>query len=80
MDKDRTVICNIMSELLDNPDRSGIYPTSKAYDALENYIESVRVETLGWAYADACVHLDKNEDYRKLNVPEILNRALIDLA
>jgi hypothetical protein len=35
MDKDRTAICNIIGEMLDNPDGSGIYPTSRAFDKLE---------------------------------------------
>ena len=80
MDKDRTAICNIISEMLDNPGECEIYPTSRAYDALEKYIEGVRIEALGWSYADACVHLDKGEDYRQIEVPSILNRAIADLA
>jgi len=47
MDKDRTMICNIISEMLDNPDENGIYSTTKAYDALEKYIEGVRAEAIG---------------------------------
>ena len=51
MDKDRTAICKIMSDMLDNPDSSGIYPTSTAYTRLEHYIESVRAEAIGWTHA-----------------------------
>ena len=80
MDKDRTEICNIMSEMLDNPDEHGIYPTTKAYDALEKYIEGIRAEAIGWTHADACVSLDNGNDYRKIEVPSILERAMVDLA
>lgn len=45
MDQDRTAICNIVSKMLDNPDEYGIYPTTVAYQELEDYIESVRAET-----------------------------------
>jgi len=80
MDKDRTAICNIISEMLDNPDEHEIYPTTNAYDALEKYIEGVRAEAIGWTYADACVSLDKGQDYRQIEVPSILDRAISDLA
>lgn len=80
MDKDRTEICNIISEMLDNPGECEIYPTSKAYDALEKYIEGERIKAIGWAVADACIALDKGQDYRKIEVPSILARAMMDLA
>ncbi len=80
MDRDRTKICKIISEMLDNPDENGIYPTSTAYTKLELYIEAQRFEAIGWTYADACVTLDKGEDPRLQNVPNILERAKIDLA
>lgn len=79
MDKDRTTICNIISNMLDNPDQYGIYPTTKAFDELESYIEGVRTEAIGWTYADACISLDKGIDYRKITVPSILARAEVDL-
>lgn len=49
------------------------------FKELEAQIKSVFFKTLGWAYADACVALDKNEDYRKFTVPEIIERAKKDL-
>ena len=79
MDKDRTAICNIISDMLDNPDKHGIYPTSTAYTRLEHYIEGVRTEAIGWTHADACVALDKGKDPRLTNVPSILERAKKDL-
>ena len=78
-DKDRTAICNIISRMLDNPDEFGIYPTSTAYTELEHYIESVRAEAIGWTHADACITLDKGDDPRLIEVPEILSRARRDL-
>jgi len=80
MDKDRTMICNIISEMLDNPDENGIYSTTKAYDALEKYIEGVRAEAIGWTYADACISLDNKKDYRKIEPSSILERAMRNLA
>ena len=79
MKKDRTAICNVMSELLDNPDESGIYPTTKAYDALEAIVEGARVEAIGWTHADACCDLDNGKDPRKKEVPGMLERAFLDL-
>lgn len=80
MEKDRATICNIISEMLDNPNKDGIYPTTNAYDALEKYIEGARIEAIGWAHADACTTLDRGQDYRHVEVPRILERAIVDLA
>jgi len=80
MDKDRTAICNIISDMLDKPDDCDIYPTSTAYTRLEHYIEGVRAEAIGWTHADACVTLDKGQDPRTQNVPDILLRAKTELA
>ena len=30
MDKDRQVVCNIVSDMLENPDEHGIFPTTTA--------------------------------------------------
>lgn len=79
MDKDRTEICRIISQMLDNPDKHGIYPTSTAFTQLEHYIEGVRAEAIGWAHADACITLDKGGDPRTVEVPAILERAKADL-
>jgi len=43
MDKDRTEICNIISHMLDNPDKHGIFPTSTANTILRE---------LGWRQLD----------------------------
>lgn len=80
MDKDRTEIYNTISEMLDNPDKYGIFPTTECYDKLERYIEEVRIESLGWALAESCTTLDKGKDPRKSEIGEILERALVDLS
>ena len=80
MKKDRTVICNIVSEMLDNPGELGIYPTSTAYTRLEHYIEQQRAEAIGWTHADACSALDRGGEPRTQNVPEMYERAMLDLA
>jgi len=80
MDRDRTEICKIMSDMLDNPDKHGIYPTSTAYTRLEHYIEGVRAEAIGWMHANACVTLDRGGDPRTVDVPSILDQAKVDLA
>ena len=80
MDKDRKAICEIISRMLDNPDNHGIYPTSTAYATLEHYIEGVRAEALGWAHADACCTLDRGDDPRLSNIPDMLERAKNNLA
>jgi len=42
MEKDiRSRICQIISEMLDNPDKLGIYPTTECYDKLEEWIKEI---------------------------------------
>lgn len=79
MDKDRTAICKIVSEMLDSPDESGIFQTSTAYAELEALVQTARLEGLAWAHTDACVDLDEGRDPRQKVVPEMLNRAETDL-
>ena len=71
---DRSEICKIISEMLDNPDESGIYPTSTAFTKLELYIKQQKMECLGWCYGYCCNLLDKGEDPRIVEVPELLNQ------
>lgn len=79
MNKDRTAIFKIVSEMLDNPGECGIFPTTVAYDKLEALVQAARVEAIGWTHADACCDLDAGRDPRQKEVPEILARAKIDL-
>lgn len=79
MEKDRAEICKIISEMLDSPDDAGIYPTTRAYDKLEEYIHAQRMEALGWMHAEACVNADEGCDPRTREVPEIIGRMVDDL-
>ena len=48
-DRVRSVICELMSEMLDNPDDCGIYPTSRFMWRVETYILNLLAETRdGW--------------------------------
>ena len=80
MERDRAIICNIISTMLDDPDEHEIYPTSTAYTALEHYIEEARVVALGYAHAYMCSLLDKGIDPRLQEVPVFLEQAMKDLS
>ncbi len=49
---DRAKICEIISEMLDNPDDAGIYPTSTAYKKLAEYIQHERLQALGRTHGE----------------------------
>jgi len=38
----RTQICELMSDMLDNPDENGIYPTSEFLSKMEDYCIELR--------------------------------------
>ena len=80
MKRDRTAICKIISEMLDSPDKHGIYSTSIAYTKLEHYVEQERIIAVGWSHIDACITLDNGDDPRTVEVPSILERARKDLS
>ncbi len=77
--KDRTKICKIISNMLNNPNEHGIYPTDTAYSQLEMYMIQERVQVLGWMYAEACNALDRGEEIRTMEIPDILARMHKDL-
>ena len=79
MDKDRTKINEIISEMLENP-KNGIYPTATAYTKLELYIESERLRTIGWALGYVCIELERGNDPRLQNIPDLIGKAMKDLA
>ena len=41
---DRGAICAIISDMLDNPDEHGIYPTTIAFNRLEELVRKAREE------------------------------------
>ena len=79
MEKDRKEICKIISGMLDSPNEHGIFPTTTAYNLLEQYCDGIRAEAIGWTHTDACVSLDNDKDPREKSIPEMLERAKIDL-
>jgi len=79
MNRDRTAICAIISQMLDNPDEQGIYPTTRTFDELEALVHDERISALGWASAYFCTMLDAGKDLRQDVVPDMLSQALIDL-
>ena len=80
MDKDRTKICDVFSEMFDNEDDCGIFPTRVAYDKLEAYCEEIRKEVLDWMYEHACGSLDDGDDLREGLAMDILEDMKTDLA
>jgi len=60
----RSEICRLMSEMLDNPDKNGIYPTSKFMWEMETYILE-RLETAqhdDWLTGKLVIDLDGLDD------------------
>lgn len=78
-DRDRTEISRIIGDMLNNPDESGIYPTSTCFTRLEHYINKVRTEAIGWCHAEVCITLDAGKDPRTTEVPVLLSNAQKDL-
>jgi hypothetical protein len=60
----------------------GCEPKSEPCPTCQNKDTEIRKGAclaLGWMHAEACCSLDKGEDIRKQNVPELLERALEEL-
>ena len=76
---DRTMICSIISEMLDSPDEVGLYNTSTCFTKLEHYISQIRFESIGWCHAYCCTLLDDDFDPRTREVPRIIEDAKEDL-
>ena len=79
MNRDREIICEIISNMLGNPNKDKTYPVITAYNRLEFYIKSVRMEAIGWMYAYACIAADQERDIRLIEVPDIIDSALNNL-
>jgi len=75
----RSEICKLMSEMLDNPDKYGIYPTAKFMSRMEDFVLKIRHETLGWAWAKACGLLDAEIDPRQYDQANLIPDASVDL-
>lgn len=77
--RDRSNIYKIIEWMLFNPDEHGKYPTTETLDRLEQLIATIRFEAVGWAWAEACIRLDKGQDLRRSTIGELIDRAKIDL-
>ena len=73
--QDRAIICEIISEMLDNPDEYELYPTTRAYDRLEEYVKSVRTRAVRWAWIEACKQLDNGKDPREYDQSHLIERS-----
>lgn len=50
-----------------------------AVEPMEKLIDAVRAEAIGWTWAEACSQHDKGLDVRRQLVPELYEKALLDL-
>jgi len=75
----RTKICELMSEMLDNPDEHGIYPTSEFMSKMEDFCLELRHEAIGWTWAEACCLLDNDADPRKYEQGNLITDSARDL-
>lgn len=76
---DRDEIVKIFSEMFEGVNSHGIYPTSTAYAKFEFLLTRVRLEALGYSYAQACVLADRGTDIRLVSVPILISGALKNL-
>lgn len=77
--QDRSDIHNIIKWMFANDNEQGIFPTTETYNKFEELLKKVRIEALGWTWAEACVQLDKGEDPRKYEQPQLISRIERDL-
>lgn len=78
MKRDRDEIVKLISDMIDNPDETGIYHTSSVYNALEHLVSSARFETLGWAHIYFCYCMDQGIDPRLVEIPEVIDAMIRD--
>lgn len=55
----RGSVVGMISAMLDNPDNIGIYPTTKCYDRLESYINSLISQTGERVRKEICEKIEK---------------------
>ena len=77
--QDRSAICDIISEMLDDPRDGGIYRTTRAYNKLESLLKCARAQAAGWTWTEACMQLDRGDDPRQYEIPALLPRIEHDL-
>jgi hypothetical protein len=76
MKKDRIIVCSIISKMIDSIDDLGLYDVDKAYEELEEYIESQRDEALEWMYNKAC----SLRNVREEEFLDLYKAAFVDLS
>lgn len=76
---DRERVADIVGEMLDNPDRVGIYPTTDCYNRLENLLSEVRNEAIRWAWEQAAAQYNQGRDPRRTPITELQDKASDDL-
>lgn len=72
------VIINTAFEEITAGKKGSIEEFSCAKDLVE-LLESVRVEAIGWTWAEACSQSDRGMDVRRFEVPLLLDKAKADL-
>jgi len=77
--QDRSNVHGIIEEMLETPDEHRIYQTTRAFNKLERLIDTARMEAVGWAWAEACVQLDRKENPREYEMGQLITRASTDL-
>ena len=80
-DANRTIAYRIVSDMLDDPDASGIYPTTKCYDALEAALDAKDAELAAALASEqmACVQR-QNERRRADKAGDEVKRIIISAA
>jgi len=72
----RAKIEKTMAKMFEGEDKkTGIYPTTVAYNELLEICHCAKIEGVGWMYAEACIVNDRGDDIRKTTVPDLLDRA-----
>lgn len=77
--QDRSNVHKIIEEMLDNPDENGIYQTTRAFNKLEELLNTVRLEAVGWTWATACLVVDDGLDIRKYSQSKLIEQVTKDL-
>ncbi len=76
---DRERVADIVNAMLDDPDKLGIYPTTRCFDKLEDLIGYVRTEAIAYAWTEACSQYDKGMDPRNFEIPLLVEKSIADL-
>lgn len=76
---DRERIAAIVNTMLDDPNPIGIYPTMKCFDKLQDLLDSVRTEAIGWTWTEACSQYTKGLDPHLTAISQLMIKATADL-